>query len=125
MDTIQCAVVLAKLERFDAELAARAEIGGELERMSGHEDSGWHAVVLREDRTSAWAQLTVLAKDRDALVLRLNEAGVPTALHYPVPLGEQEAYREYRAALECLNSSSVAAQCLSMPFDRRSLDALP
>ena len=124
MDTIQCAVVLAKLEQFDAELASRAEIGYELARMSPGENGAWRAVALREDRTSAWAQLTVLAGDRDGLAARLNEVGIPTALHYSVPLGGQEAYREFGASGGCSNSSEAAARCLCMPFDHRSLLAL-
>ena len=124
MDTIQCAVVLAKLERFDAELAARAEIGYELARMSPCENGAWRAVALREDRTSAWAQLTLLAEDRDGLVARLKDAGIPTALHYPVALGKQEAYREYGAAGDCLTCNFASERCLSLPVDWRSVTRL-
>jgi UDP-2-acetamido-2-deoxy-ribo-hexuluronate aminotransferase len=46
----------------------------------------------KPDRTSVFAQYTLLVQDRDALQARLHQAGIPTAVHYPVPLNEQPAY---------------------------------
>jgi len=44
------------------------------------------------DRTSAWAQYSIRAQDRDGLQAKLKEAGIPTAVHYPMPLHLQEAF---------------------------------
>jgi len=44
------------------------------------------------DTTSAWAQYSVRVKDRDALQIKLKEKGVPTAVHYPMPLHLQECF---------------------------------
>ena len=91
MDTIQCAVVLAKLEHFDWEVKQRQLIGQRYNDLLASVDID--LVTLRPDRTSVYAQYTVFVPDRVALQKRLSEAGVPTAVHYPVPLNEQPAYK--------------------------------
>ena len=58
------------------------------------------------DRTSVFAQYTLRVPDRDALQARLQAAGIPTAVHYPVPLNEQPAY----AHLGCTDCTPVARQ---------------
>ncbi|WP_338115189.1 DegT/DnrJ/EryC1/StrS family aminotransferase [Thiocapsa imhoffii] len=60
----------------------------------------------KEDRTSVFAQYTLLVEDREALQARLKDAGIPTAVHYPIPLNEQPAY----AHLCCPDCTPVAAQ---------------
>lgn len=90
MDTIHCATVLCKLERFDWEIEQRLRIGARYnELLSGKVET----VVQRIDRTSVFAQYTVFMPDRGNIQSRLAEAGVPTAVHYPVPLHNQPAYR--------------------------------
>ena len=63
MDTLQCAVVLAKLERFEWELQRRAEIGARYERLL----AAAKRVKVRPDRDSVWAQYTVFVDQRDAV----------------------------------------------------------
>ena len=60
----------------------------------------------KPDRTSVFAQYTLRVPDRDALQARLQAAGIPTAVHYPVPLNEQPAY----AHLCCPDCTTVARQ---------------
>ena len=104
MDTLQCAIVLAKLERFEWEVQQRCEIG---ERYNQRLDQAGVARVLqRPDRTSVYAQYTVMVPNREALQKRLAEAGIPTAVHYPVPLNEQPAYKH----LCCPDCTPVAQQ---------------
>lgn len=104
MDTLQCAIVLAKLERFEWEIEQRLAIGArynaELDRM------GFARVVQRPDRTSVYGQYTVFCDDRAAVQKRLADAGVPTAVHYPIPMNEQPAYRR----LCCPDCTPVARQ---------------
>ena len=114
MDTLQCAVVLAKLERFDWEVAQRQRLGDRYgQRLVGCEVT---PVVTRSDRTSVHAQYTVRVRDREALQKRLGDAGIPTAVHYPVPLNEQPAY----AHLCCSDCTPVAARAakevMSLPI---------
>jgi len=114
MDTLQCAVVLAKLERFDWEVKQRQLIGQRYSELLAAADID--LVTLRPDRTSVYAQYTVMVPDRDPLQKRLSEAGVPTAVHYPVPLNEQAAYKH----LCCPNctpiAQQIAKQVMSLPM---------
>lgn len=89
MDTIQAAVLLAKLEVFDTELVAR------------NESASRYAALLRgtvptpevqPDRTCVWAQYTVEVEDRDAVQRSMTEQGVPTAVHYPEAMHQQPVF---------------------------------
>ncbi len=91
MDTLQCAVVLAKLKLFDWEVERRASLGGRYNKLM--DDAGIVRVTQRDDRSSIYAQYTVMVSHRDALQERLQEEGIPTAVHYPVPLNEQPGYK--------------------------------
>ena len=95
MDTIQCAVVLAKLERFHWEVEQRQDFG---DRYNGALAGVIPFVVQRSDRTSVFAQYTVFAEGRDELQQLLKSEGIPTAVHYPLPLNEQQAYRQFCCA---------------------------
>ncbi|WP_201746957.1 DegT/DnrJ/EryC1/StrS aminotransferase family protein [Limnohabitans sp. TS-CS-82] len=104
MDTLQCAIVLAKLERFEWEVQQRHVIG---ERYNQRLDqAGIARIQQRPERTSVYAQYTVMVSNREALQKRLAEAGIPTAVHYPVPLNEQPAYKH----LCCPDCTPVAQQ---------------
>ncbi len=108
MDTIQCAVVLAKLERFDWEVEQRKKIGKNYSDLLVNFQSSnkIKLCTIRPDRTSVYAQYTIFVKDREQLQKRLSDAGIPTAVHYPIPLNEQEAYKH----LCCPDCSPIAKQ---------------
>lgn len=127
MDTLQCAIVLAKLERFEREVQQRMEIGQRYtdQILSLRGANGPEAIqppTIRPDRTSVYAQYTVMVPDREALQKRLADAGIPTAVHYPVPLNEQPAYKH----LCCPDCTPVAQQLakrvMSLPMSA-DLDA--
>ncbi|MDE2614262.1 MAG: DegT/DnrJ/EryC1/StrS family aminotransferase [Burkholderiales bacterium] len=111
MDTLQCAVVLAKLGRLGWELQRRAEIGARYQRLLGDVEQ----VTVRPDRNSVWAQYTVMVDDRAAVQSALTQAGIPSAVHYPLPLDEQPAYARF-ALGECPVSRRLAARVLSLPM---------
>jgi UDP-2-acetamido-2-deoxy-ribo-hexuluronate aminotransferase len=114
MDTIQCAIVLAKLERFDWEIEQRLAIGQRYNELL--DDAGIRRVTQRSDRTSVFAQFTVFADNREDLQKKLSEKGVPTAIHYPVPLNEQPVYK-HLCCPECTPlSSKLAKQVFSLPM---------
>jgi UDP-2-acetamido-2-deoxy-ribo-hexuluronate aminotransferase len=93
LDTLQAAVLLAKLERFDWEIERRLEIGQRyLDKLAGLNTVQLPAV--RPGRTCVWAQFTVQVDDRAPVLTALKEAGIPTAIHYPIPLHRQPAYRD-------------------------------
>jgi len=114
MDTIQCAVVLAKLERFDWEVKQRQLIGQRYNELLSAADID--LVTLRSDRTSVYAQYTVLVSGRDEMQKNFSEAGIPTAVHYPVPLNEQPAYR-HLCCPDCTPlAKQIAKQVMSLPM---------
>jgi UDP-2-acetamido-2-deoxy-ribo-hexuluronate aminotransferase len=114
MDTLQCAVVLAKLEQFEWEIARRLEIGGLYN--DALDALGVARVHQRHDRTSVYGQYTVLSDDREKLQQKLKEAGIPTAVHYPVPLNLQPAYA-HLCCPDCTpNAASLAKRVMSLPM---------
>jgi len=116
MDTIQCAIVLAKLERFDWEVERRIKVGDSYLRLLASKE-GIVPPVLRSDRTSVWGQFTIQVDGRNAVLERMKSAGIPTAVHYPLPLHLQPAYRDLcRSAGPLANAEAVAARVVSLPM---------
>lgn len=114
MDTLQCAVVLAKLDRFEWEIARRLDRGARYDSLM--DAAGIARVRVRPDRTSVLAQYTIMVPARDDVRARLDCMGVPTAVHYPVPLNRQPAYRPLSAGGPTPNADRAAAEVLSLPM---------
>lgn len=90
LDTIQAAVLLAKMDILDDEIAGRDAVAARYTAAF----AGSNAVIpptVREGRLSAWAQYTVRVQDRDRVQATLKEAGIATAVHYPLALNRQPA----------------------------------
>lgn len=114
MDTLQCAIVLAKLDQFEWEIKRRIELGTRYNRLL--DEAGWPRVQQRSDRTSVFGQYTVFCENRAAVQARLKEAGIPTAVHYPVPMNQQPVYNVY-SDKNCTPMADTAAQrVLSLPM---------
>ena len=118
LDTLQAAVLLAKLEVFDEELTARAEIADRYTALL--KDSVPTPRILPE-RTSAWAQYTIEAGDRESVESSLKGAGIPAAVHYPTPLHLQPVYAELARHMGWRPGSFPAAEhaanrVLSLPM---------
>jgi UDP-2-acetamido-2-deoxy-ribo-hexuluronate aminotransferase len=103
MDTIQCAIVLAKLERFQWEVDQRVKIGARYNDLFAGK---LRSSTQRADRTSVFAQYTVMVEDREQFTAALKDAGIPTAVHYPVSMHLQPAY----AQLCCEDCNPVSVQ---------------
>lgn len=115
MDTLQCAITLAKLERFDWEIEQRLAVGQRYNELL--DQHGIHRILQRADRDSVFAQYTVLVDDREGLQAKLKDAGIPTAVHYPVPLNEQPAYRELCVSpIPTPKSEAIAKRVMSLPM---------
>jgi UDP-2-acetamido-2-deoxy-ribo-hexuluronate aminotransferase len=116
MDTLQCAIVLAKLERFDAEINARIEAGERYRKLL----EGVPLISqlrVKSDRTCVWGQFTVQVENREIVQERLKQKGIPIAIHYPIPLHQQPAYAAiYRAAGSLEKTESVSLKVLSLPM---------
>ncbi|MCG8344585.1 MAG: DegT/DnrJ/EryC1/StrS family aminotransferase [Chlorobiales bacterium] len=92
LDTLQAAILLAKLERFDWEVEQRMLIGRRYNELM--DEAGIERVRQKDDRSSVFAQYTIFTDDRQAVQEKFKDAGIPTAVHYPVPLNEQPAYKQ-------------------------------
>lgn len=116
LDTIQAAVLLAKLPHFQAELDAR-------ERVANAYDAALSDRVRtparRQGTRSAWAQYTLRlpAGKRDAAAASLREQGIPTAVYYPMPMHLQTAYKAYGDGEGSLPvSEALSQEVLSLPM---------
>ena len=116
MDTLQCAVVLAKLERFDWEVRRRLEIGDDYNRKLSEAGLPLQLLAVREDRDCIWSQYTVMIEQREKVQAALTARGIPTAVHYPTSLNLQPAYR-HLCCPECTpRSHQVARRVMSLPM---------
>jgi UDP-2-acetamido-2-deoxy-ribo-hexuluronate aminotransferase len=113
MDTLQCAIVLAKLERFEWELAQRTKVAARYDALL----SGRIGMVARMPaRTSAYAQYTVVVEERERIQAALQAAGIPTAVHYPVPIHRQPAYAHLSSPDCCPVAVEMASKVISLPM---------
>lgn len=118
MDTLQCAVLLAKLERFEWELQRRHELGARYAQLLAGLPGlpGLQTLALRADRDCVWGQYTVCVEQRARVQSVLQALGVPSAVHYPKPLHRQPAYARHAAGVQCPVSEYVAERVLSLPM---------
>jgi UDP-2-acetamido-2-deoxy-ribo-hexuluronate aminotransferase len=113
LDTIQAAVLLPKLAIFDEEMGLRQEVAGRYQRLLG--EAGLKTLPhVEPHNVSAWAQYTIRVADRDRVQKSLSEAGVPTAVHYPIPLNKQPAVAQADAFVPV--GDAVSSQVISLPM---------
>ncbi|KAA3631267.1 MAG: DegT/DnrJ/EryC1/StrS family aminotransferase [Proteobacteria bacterium] len=119
MSSFQASVLLAKLSLFEEEVRLRMEAGVRYDRL--FEAYGRHGgsdeivtPVVRPYNRSVYAQYSLLAPQRDKVQAELRTRGIPTAVHYPVPLNNQPAMRdeECRAPV----AADVSARVISIPM---------
>jgi len=113
LDTLQAAILLPKLEIFEKELEQRQRVA----RLYGEslEALGIKTVAYVEGwNTSAYAQYTILVDGRDQLQDKLKKQGIPTAVHYPIPLNKQPAVADANVHLP--TGDRVAEQVMSLPM---------
>ncbi|WP_275668765.1 DegT/DnrJ/EryC1/StrS family aminotransferase [Halomonas urmiana] len=113
LDTIQAAILLPKLEIFDEEIELRNQIAHRYTRLLN--EAGITTTPYVEPYCiSAWAQYTIRVENRGILQETLKDAGVPTAVHYPIPLNKQPAVEN---AAEQLSEGNLAAlHVVSLPM---------
>ena len=115
LDTLQAAVLLAKLDVFEDELQRRTVVAG---RYSANLCDVARVPNVGENVLSAWAQYTLTLRpgQRDCVAETLRLAGIPTAVYYPLPLHKQIAYRGYPVAGGLAVSEDLASRVLSLPM---------
>jgi UDP-2-acetamido-2-deoxy-ribo-hexuluronate aminotransferase len=90
MDSLQAAVLLAKMEIFPEEIELRQEVAGRYDRLLA---GAVQTPKVLEGNISAWAQYSIRHPRRDEIVQDLRKKEIPTAIYYPIPLHLQEAFR--------------------------------
>jgi len=117
-DTLQAAVLLAKMEIFEEEVTLRAEIGARYSRMFADASKGKIITpYIEAGNTSVYAQYTIQIEGRDNLQQALQAKGVPTAVHYPVPLNLQPAFASLGKQEGSFPvSDAVASRVMSLPM---------
>jgi UDP-2-acetamido-2-deoxy-ribo-hexuluronate aminotransferase len=127
MDTLQCEIVLAKLERFDWEIEQRIKLGQRYTKhiLSLRADDASVAIHgalpiryanIRPNRTSVYAQYTIICSNRESVQSKLKQADIPFAIHYPVPINEQEAYKQFCCPDCTPNARQLSKQVMSLPI---------
>ena len=113
LDTLQAAILLPKLEIFADEIIKRNQVATSYTRLLN--DAGIVSTPFVDERcVSAWAQYTILVEDREEILGKLKEAGVPTAVHYPIPLNKQPAVKDDTVNL--VVGDEIAKKVMSLPM---------
>lgn len=129
LDTLQAAILLAKMDVFDSEIDLRQHAAGRYDVMLREIGLTTMPEVVQHC-SSVWAQYTIRVANRDAVQEALSAQGVPTMVHYPIPLNRQPAVAAPSASLPV--GDLVSSQVLSLPFgpyiseadQRKVVDAL-
>lgn len=114
LDTLQAAILLAKFDIFPEELNARLQIGSRYtEKLSNSVKTPW----IAPHNTSVYAQYTIQVENREELQKHLNQAGIPTAVHYPIPLHMQPAFSFLRQPAGSFPIAEAASdKVMSLPM---------
>ena len=117
LDTLQAAVLLAKLDFLEEELVRCDQMAAEY---TGQLAGVVKVPVIREGMRSAWAQYTIClenTKEREYLMASLKEAGIPTAVYYKKPMHLQQAFAGHLIeAVPCVQTEDICGRCVSLPM---------
>jgi UDP-2-acetamido-2-deoxy-ribo-hexuluronate aminotransferase len=112
LDTLQAAILLSKLAILDEEITARQAVAGRYNaELCG---SSVVCPTILQHNLCAWAQYTVRVPRRDGVQAKLKAAGVPTVVHYPLPLNRQPAVADPSCVLP--HGDRAAEEVLSLPM---------
>ncbi|BCK11408.1 UDP-2-acetamido-2-deoxy-3-oxo-D-glucuronate aminotransferase [Vibrio cholerae] len=113
LDTLQAAILLPKLEALHEEIELRNQVANTYTRLLNN--AGILSTPFVEAHNiSAWAQYTIRVKYRAEIQHKLQEAGIPTAVHYPIPLNKQPAVADRSIQLPI--GDEIAEEVMSLPM---------
>ncbi len=116
MDTLQCAIVNVKLKYYAKDLALRQEVANKY--TTALENKDLVIPFVDSQTTSAFAQYSVRVQNRDEIQAKLKEEGVPTAVHYPMPLHLQECFKYLGHKIGSFPiAESVSNEIMSLPMN--------
>ena len=113
LDTLQAAILLPKLEILDEEMQARQRVAETYTKLF-NEAGVLTTPFIEMHNQSAWAQYTIQVENRTDVQERLKVHGIPTAVHYPIPLNKQPAVADENAVLPV--GDAVAERVMSLPM---------
>lgn len=116
LDTLQCAILIEKLKRYDWELGQRQKVASNYNEAFASLEGKVTIPRVKSDRDSVWAQYTLMTEDRPKFADALKAKGVPTSVHYPTPLHHQPVYSALRDKFNLPNAEFAAARCISLPM---------
>lgn len=121
LDTLQAAILLPKLAILDDEMQARQRVAENYTKLL-NEVGITSTPYIEAHNSSAWAQYTIQVDNRSEVQEKLKAQGIPTAVHYPIPLNKQPAVADANAVLPV--GDVVAERVMSLPMHPYlSLDA--
>ena len=114
MDSLQAAVLLAKMTIFPEEIEMRQVIAARYSRLLA---GNAKLPKVLGGNISAWAQYSILHPRRDVIIKKLHDAGIPTAIYYPIPLHLQEAFArlDYKKG-DFPIAEKIAGEIFSLPM---------
>lgn len=113
LDTLQAAILLPKLEILDEEMQARQRVAETYTKLFN--EAGVNTTpCIEAHNQSAWAQYTIQVESRDDVQGKLKEQGIPTAVHYPIPLNKQPAVANANVSLPV--GDAIAERVMSLPM---------
>ena len=113
LDTLQAAILLPKLDIFSDEMELRQQVAQNYDRLLNDANVSSTPYIV-PGNTSVYAQYTIRVDSREQVQAKLHEAGVPTAVHYPIPLNKQPAVADAQVRLPV--GDRVAEQVISLPM---------
>jgi UDP-2-acetamido-2-deoxy-ribo-hexuluronate aminotransferase len=116
LDTLQAAILLAKMDVLDKEIEARQHIAQQYDELL---KDLVKTPFVHSYNTSVYAQYTIEVEDRQAVQKHLEQQGIPTAVHYPLPIYNQPAFAELRASINIADypvTEHVAKHVISLPM---------
>ena len=114
LDTIQAAILLAKLRIFDKEVIKREKIGKRYTSLL--QTSNCQTPFAVPGQSHVYAQYTIITKNRDKLINELKVEGIPSTVHYPISLHKQPALSPYYQGQDLSVSEQLADSVLSLPM---------
>lgn len=127
LDTLQAAILLAKLDVFDDEIVRRDEAARRYDALISEAELDRYGVivpVVAEGQTSVWAQYTIRTPRRTDVMKMMAEAGVPTTIHYPRALHQQEVFAATaKVPAPVPHSERAAGEVLSLPMHPYLIEA--
>ena len=118
LDTIQAAVLNVKLKYYEKDLKLRQEVASKYTKAIKTKNQKLETPFISDKCTSAWAQYSIRVENRTELQTKLQNLGIPTAVHYPMPLHVQECFKYLNLKEgDFPISEKVSKEIMSLPMN--------